>query len=37
MKKIVLSLALLALLSSCKDETQEKLDAAKEALKEEVS
>ncbi len=37
MKKIVLSLALVALLASCKNETQEKLDAAKDALKEEVN
>lgn len=36
MKKIVLSLALTALLVSCKNETQEKLDAAKDAVTEEM-
>ena len=36
MKKILLSFAIIALLASCKDETQEKLDAAQDAVTEEV-
>lgn len=36
MKKILLSFAILIACASCKEETQEKLDAAKDALTEEV-
>lgn len=36
MRKIILSFALIALLASCKDETKEKLDAASDAVTEEV-
>jgi hypothetical protein len=35
-KKLILSFAILLILASCKDETKEKLDAAQDALTEEV-
>jgi hypothetical protein len=35
-KKLILSFAIIAVLASCKDETKEKLDAAQDALTEEV-
>jgi hypothetical protein len=35
-KKLIVSFALIALLASCKDETKEKLDAAQDAVTEEV-
>ncbi|MCA6423581.1 MAG: hypothetical protein IM568_12310 [Flavobacterium sp.] len=37
MKKIILSLAFVALLASCQDKTKEKLDEAKEAITKELT